>query len=125
MASQSNLTLATRVFTPAGVQNGLATWRYVEDAVFKSTSKVTQSVRGPSKDGVYRIEFKLDTPRALDVDSACGCAGTVVDKAMTRIETIYPASWTKAQRQEHADRIQSLVAGAVFTASHDDLEGSW
>lgn len=125
MAAQSALTLATRTYSPAGVDAGVATWRYPEDVVFHGVSKVTESVRGPSKDGLYRVNFKVDTPRVLDEDSSCGCAGTQVDNAQTRIETIFPSRWTKAQRQEHWDRVQDLVASAVATAAHDDLEGAW
>lgn len=125
MGAQTSLTLATRVYNPIGTQNGLSSWRYVEDAVFHGTAMATQAVRGPSKDGMYRIQHKLDTPLVKTDDSACGCAGEEINRAVTRIETIFPASWTKAQRQEHLDRIQSLVAGAVLTAAYDDLEGAW
>lgn len=125
MPQQAALTLATRVYNPAGTENGVSTWRYPEDTIFNGTSKVTESVRGPSRDGLYRINFKVDTPRVLGEDSSCGCAGTQVDNAVTRIETIYPSRWTKAQRQEHWDRVQALVASSLATAAHDDLEGTW
>lgn len=125
MALQAALTLATRVYNPAGTENGVSTWRYPEDAFFNGTSKVTESVRGPSKDGLYRINFKLDTPRVLGEDSSCGCAGTQVDNAVTRIETIFPSRWTKAQREEHWARVKDLVDSAVADAAHEDLEGSW
>lgn len=125
MASQTALTLATRVYNPAGTQGGVSTWRYPEDVVFNGTSTATESVKGPSRDGLYRIDFKIDTPRVASVASACACPGTQLDHAQTKLETIFPASWTKSMRQEHWDRVQSLVASAVATAAHDDLEGSW
>lgn len=125
MAAQTALTLATRVYNPFGTQNGVSTWRYPNDVVFNGISTVTQSVRGPSKEGVLRIQHKLDAPRVKGEDSPCGCTGELIDGAVVRVEAIIPAAWTKAQRQEVLDRLQSLVASTEFTAAYDDLEGAW
>ena len=76
MPSQSTLTLNTKAYAPRGKSGDIATWALAGDTTFGgATSTVTESVRGPSKDGVTRIRFKLDVPKAASENSSCACIG--------------------------------------------------
>jgi len=126
MPVQSNLTLNTKVYAPRGKTNDIASWALVGDTTFGgATSTVTESVRGPSKDGINRVRFHLDVPKAADEDSACACVGQVLGRATADVNVVVPSSFTTAERQDLADRIQSLVAASIFDSAVGDLEGSW
>lgn len=127
MSAQSNLVLNTKTYVPRGRSNGdISTWALIGDATFGgATSLVTQSVRGPSKDGITRIHFKVDVPKAAEADSPCGCAGQNIGRAFADITVVVPAGFSATERTDLTLRIQSLVANAVFTASVASLEGTW
>jgi hypothetical protein len=126
MAAQGNLTLNTKVYTPRGKTGDVASWALSGDATFGgATSIVTESVRGPSKAGINRVQFKLDVPKAAAADSACACAGSEIARGIANIEVTVPANFTSAERTDFALRIQGLVATAVFNTSITNLEGAW
>lgn len=127
MAAQSNLTLNTKVYAPRGKSQGdIANWALVGDSTFGgATSVVTEKVTGPSKDGVYRITFKLSVPKAAAADSACACIGTEIGKGIATVEVVIPSQFTAAERTDFRTRLQGLVANAIMTAAIDNLEGSW
>lgn len=126
MSAQGNLTLNTKVYNPRGKTGDVASWALVGDATYGGApSSVTESVRGPSKDGVSRVRFKLDVPKAATADSACGCAGSVIATGSADVNIIVPTNFTAAERLDFCLRIQALVANAVFTAAVSNLEGSW
>ena len=126
MPSQSTLTLNTKAYAPRGKSGDIATWALANDTTFGgATSTVTESVRGPSKDGVTRIRFKLDVPKAASENSSCACIGQNIGTGIATVELVIPSGFTAAERADFTDRIQALVANAVFTAAGDHLEGSW
>lgn len=126
MAAQSNLTLNTKVYVPRGRNGDEAAWALVGDATFGgATSLVKESVRGPSKDGITRVRFTLDVPKAASADSACGCTGQVTAQGYADIQIRVPSTFTTAERQDFVDRIQALVATSVFDVSVGALEPSW
>jgi hypothetical protein len=126
MPVQAALTLNTKVYVPRGKTSDVASWALVGDATFGgATSIVQESVRGPSKDGIYRVRFTLDVPKAATADSACGCIGSILSEGYADIQIRVPATFTTAERQDLVDRIQSLVATSVFDVSVGGLEGSW
>ena len=126
MPSQSTLTLNTKAYAPRGKSGDIATWALAGDTTFGgATSTVTESVRGPSKDGVTRIRFKLDVPKAASENSSCACIGQNIGTGIATVELVIPSGFTATERADFTDRIQALVANAVFTAAGDHLEGSW
>lgn len=126
MPSQSTLTLNTKAYAPRGKSGDIATWALAGDTTFGgATSTVTESVRGPSKDGVTRIRFKLDVPKAASENSSCACIGQNIGTGIATVELVIPSGFTATERADFTDRIQGLVANAVFTAAGDNLEGSW
>ena len=126
MPSQSTLTLNTKAYAPRGKSGDIATWALAGDTTFGgATSTVTESVRGPSKDGVTRIRFKLDVPKAASDNSSCACIGQNIGTGIATVELVIPSGFTATERADFTDRIQGLVANAVFTAAGDNLEGSW
>ena len=127
MPVQGNLTLNTKVYAPRGKTSGdIANWALVGDATFGgATSIVTERVVGPSKDGVYRVTFKVSVPKAASVDSSCACTGEEIGKGIATVEVVIPSVFTAAERDDFTKRIQGLVANAVFTAASTNLEASW
>jgi hypothetical protein len=126
MAAQGNLTLNTKVYVPRGRNGDEAAWALVGDATFGgATSTVKESVRGPSKDGITRVRFTLDLPKAASADSACGCVGQITAQGYADIQIRVPSTFTTAERQDFVDRIQALVATTVFDVSVGALEPSW
>lgn len=126
MPVQSVLTLNTKAYNPRGKTNDVASWALVGDTTFGgATSTVQESVRGPSKEGVFRSAFKLSVPLAASEDSACGCVGQILGQGICDVSVVIPSSFTAAQRADFALRIQGLVANAIFGKAVGELEGSW
>lgn len=126
MPAQSTLTLNAKAYAPRGKTGDVASWVLLGDASFGGAiSTVTESVRGPSRDGVHRVQFKLDVPKAASEDSPCGCTGQNIGLGIADIRLTLPSGFTAAERADFTDRVQALVAHAIFTAAGDNLEGSW
>ncbi|DAD52514.1 coat protein [ssRNA phage SRR5467091_8] len=126
MPVASNLTLNSKVYTPAGTQGGITTWRFPGDASFGGGfSSVTESVRGPSKDGIYRTRWGLTVTKLATEDSSCGCAGMKIADGNADIQIRFPMTFSSAEKADLAARIQALVALAVFSTSISGPEGSW
>lgn len=126
MPVQSTVTLDGVAYAPRGTQNGVSTWANSNDTTFGGgITTVTESVRGPLADGNFRVRFVLTIPKLAEADSPCGCAGTTQGVGKADIVVDIPAAYTAAHRADLCDRIQALVADAVFTAAIDNREGSW
>lgn len=126
MAVQAVLTLNTKAYNPRGKTGDIASWALVGDASFGGAiSSVTESVTGPSKDGVNRIRFRLIVPKAASADSTCACTGEVLGQALADVSIVVPAVFTSAERTDFRTRLQALVANAITTAAIDNLEGAW
>jgi hypothetical protein len=126
MAAQGTLTLNTKAYLPRGKTGDVAAWALVGDATFGgATSAVTESVRGPSKEGVYRVQFKLEIPKAATTDSACACTGQELGKGIANVDLTVPSVFTAAERADYCDRLQALVANAIFDAAVANLEPAW
>lgn len=126
MAAQGNLTLNTKVYAPRGKTGNVAAWALVGDATFGgATSNVTESVSAPTKAGINRVQINLVVPKAAAADSACACIGQEIGKGAAYIQVDVPNVFTTAERQDFCDRIQALVANAIFDAAIANLEGAW
>lgn len=126
MAQQGVITLNTKAYNPRGKSGDVATWALVGDTSFGgATSLVTESVRGPSKDGIYRVRFTLAVPKAAAEDSSCACVGQELGSGHADIQIRMPTAFTSAERQDFADRVQGLVANAIFDAAVAVLEPAW
>lgn len=126
MAAQGSITLNTKVYTPRGTSNGISTWALVGDSTFGgATSLLTQSVRGPSKDGIFRNRYTLSVPKAATADSTCACTGEQLGENFADIQIRVHQGMTLAERQDFVDRLQAFVASAVFDASVAQLEPAW
>lgn len=126
MAIQASVTLNTKVYNPRGTQNSVSSWALVGDTSFGGAeSRLTESVRGPSKDGITRVLFKLTIPKAAETSGSCSCEGDILATAIANIEVVIPARFTAAERTDLRTRIQNLVAHSVFQNAVDSLEGVW
>lgn len=126
MAAQSSITLNTKVYVPRGTSAGISTWALAGDATFGgATSLVTESVRGPNTNGITRVLFGVKVPKAATTDTACGCAGTTISQSDSRFEITVPQNFTAAERLDLCERLQALVAHAVFQSAVENLEPAW
>lgn len=126
MAVQSAITLNTKVYNPRGVSDSVGKWALVGDATFGgATSVASSSVRGPSKDGIYRVRIQLSVPKAATADSACACVGAILGTMDADLVVRIPTTYTLAERQDFADRMQGLVANALFDKAVAELEPAW
>lgn len=124
MSAQAALTLNTKVYNPRGKEGKISTWALVADATFGgATSRVTSSVALNQKQDT-RVQFKLDVPKAAIADSACGCVGSITSRALADVIVNVPSGFTIAEKQDLCDRLQALVAHAIFDAAVLG-EGSW
>jgi hypothetical protein len=126
MAAQSSLTLNTKVYVPRGTQQGVSTWALVGDSTYGgATSTVTESVRGPNSSGLTRVQFNVKVPKAATADTACGCTGAILGEGNASIQIVVPSNFTSAERADFCDRIQALVAHAIFDSAVASLEPAW
>lgn len=126
MPVQSNLTLNSLSYLPRGKNNNIAKWALVGDTSFGGASSyVTESVADPSKDGVTRIRFRIQVPKAAAEDSACACTGSILGTGLVDCSILVPANFTSAERTDFAARVQDLFASSVFQTAIANLEGSW
>jgi hypothetical protein len=125
MPAQAALTLNTFVYAPRGTQNGISSWQYSGATFGGGISILTESVRGPNSNGVTRARFLLTVPKLATTDTACGCIGSDIGKGKADVTIDLPTSFTLAERQDLCDRLQALVANAIFDSAVANLEGSW
>lgn len=126
MPAQASITLNTKVYTPRGTQNGISTWSLAGDTTFGGAqSDVTESVRGPLANGLYRTRWVLALPKVATADTACSCVGAILGKGKADVTIDIPTSFTAAERQDFVDRLQALIALSVFDVSVSTPEGSW
>lgn len=126
MAAQTALVLNTKSYAPRGKTGDVALWMLTGDTSFGGApSSVTESVRGPTKAGVYRVHFKLDVPKAASADSPCACTGAEIGHAIADINVTIPVGFTAAEKTDLTLRIQGLVANAIFGAATNNQESSW
>lgn len=126
MPSAASITLNTKVYTPRGTDGGLSKWALVGDSTFGGgISTVTESVRGPSKDGIWRIRWTFAVPKLADADSNCGCVGQEIGSAYADVQVRVPTNFSTAERQDFVDRLQALVALSVFDVSISGPEATW
>lgn len=125
MSQQSVLTLNTKAYNPRGVASGIATWVDPAGSSGAAISAVTESVRGPSGQGVTRVQFKLTLPKLASADSACACAGSVLGTAIGTFDIVIPGVFTPTEREDLQLRLTGLAASAIFVNAVKDLEGAW
>jgi hypothetical protein len=125
MAAQASITLDTHVYAPAGVSGGIATWMNREGDFPLGFSKLTESVRGPSSDGSYRVLFKLDVPKVATEDSSCNCAGSLLSNAVATVDVKIPGNFDSTDRTTLYLRLKQLVEDAVMVAAIETLTPAW
>lgn len=124
MPQATTVTLNSVAYNPQGTQNGVTTWR-TAPGLGGERGTLTESVRGPLQNGMYRNRFVLLLPAVREEDTPCGCAGSLLGTAKADIVVDVPATFSATLRADLLDRIQALVTTAAFEASVEDLEGTW
>lgn len=126
MPAQAAITLNGKVYTPRGTANGVSKWMLVGDATFGGApSTLTESVKGPDKNGVYRTRWVLLVPKWAAADSACACTGS--ELGYTRYDEVCESTTaiTSAERTDVLARLTSLWAATPHNVSISGPEGSW
>lgn len=126
MPIQGNITLNTKVYTPRGTESGISSWALSGDATFGGAqSRLTESVRDVISSSLTRSKFMLYVPKAAEADSSCACQGAILGTGKAEVTVDVPVAFTAAERQDFCDRIQALVADAIFDKAVAEGEGSW
>lgn len=126
MPAQAAITLNTKVYQPRGTQNGVSKWVLLNDASFGGApSTLTESVKGPDKNGVYRTRWVLLVPKWAAEDSSCSCIGSELGYARYDETIESTTALTAAERTDMGARLTSLWATAPHQVSITGPEGSW
>lgn len=124
MPQATAVTLNSVAYNPQGTQNGVTSWR-TSPGTGGERSALTESVRGPLTNGMYRNRFVVTLPVVREEDTPCGCAGSLLGTAKADIVVDIPAGFSATARADLLARIQALAATTFFEKSITDLEGAW
>lgn len=124
MAQAANITLNSVVYSPRGTTGGITTWSSPVGE-HGERSLLTESVRGPLDNNMYRGRIVLDMPEVREADSACGCAGSILGVAKANTTLDIPSTFSPAQRADFLARYRAFVASAYFADIVNNFEGAW
>lgn len=114
MGAQTSLTLNTKVYNPAGVQNGIASWALRGDTSFGGMPSVlTQSVRQNLDQNTGKVRWMLTTPKAASEDTSCACTGQKIGLGRVDV-TLTRESLTDAEALDLYNRFKDEVAANAF-----------
>lgn len=125
MAQQSVVTLNTHAYNPRGVSAGIASWVDPVNSTGSAVTKLTESVRGPNGQGIYRVRFQLSLPVMAAADTVCACKGSVVGTAIASIDVLVPGSFSDTDRTNLQLQITELAASTIFVDAVKNLTGAW
>lgn len=112
-------TLNTKVYSGAGVANGVA--RYVERSagIASGFSTLSSSLKIDTK---VRGMIKIDLPEISAESSACSCPGDILRQSGVDISIRLDPKAPATTRTDLRLRLKDLVASAQFIAWFDNLE---
>jgi hypothetical protein len=125
MAQQANVTLNTVVYAPGGTSNGISSWTNRSGGYGASYTTMKEEFVQPAKGDVVRMKFSLDVPIVATVDSACGCAGTLIRTSTIQLSVWVPQSSTAAERTDLYNRLKDLVLSAPVSNGISNLDPTW
>ena len=125
MASFTNLTLNTKVYTPAYFRGDTATWMFrgagVASGFSRLDQRVYQAAKVAGKPGAFHSTHKLTLPIVAEVDSDCSCAGTVLRESGFDVHGWFAPGSTEAERLDVYQRLADLVASDAFKETFTKL----
>lgn len=114
MGAQTSLTLNTKVYVPAGVTNGIASWVLRGDVSFGGMPSVlTQRVTQNLDQNTAKVRWMLTTPKGATEDSACACVGTRIGLGRVDV-TLTREGLTDAEALDLYNRFKDEVATNAF-----------
>jgi hypothetical protein len=124
MASFTNLTLNTKVYSPAYYRGDVAAWMNRDAGVSAGFSLLTQRVYtaagGQGKGAVHSVH-KLTVPIVATTDSDCSCAGTLLRESGVEVHGWFAPGSSVAERTDILERFRSLVASDAFADTFVNL----
>lgn len=125
MASFTNLTLNTKVYTPAYFRGDTAAWAFRGDGVAAGFSNLTQRVyqaaKVAGKLGAWHSTHKLTLPIVAVADTDCACAGSVLRESGFDVHGWFAPGSTEAERLDLYNRLVALVATDQFKETFTKL----
>lgn len=126
MALFTNLTLNTKVYTPAFFRGDTATWMFrgagVATGFSRLDQRVYQAAKGKDgKAGAFHATHKLTLPIVSEVDSECSCAGTVLRESGFDVHGWFAPGSTEAEREDLYNRLVALIATDQFKETFTKL----
>lgn len=116
------LTLNTLVYPFTGfIQGAIARYLNSDAGTANGFRVVTAKVDGPSKDGDYKVRWKLRLPTVVS-EAECACPGGVVRENFADIVVTVSASALAAERTALALSLKDLVARTEFQSSITSLQ---
>lgn len=127
MGAQSNITIDSIVYTPAGRDTNLVA-RWINKALSVAFPRLfSLRVPSPDKNGLTKVTVNGSYPLIIPEDSECGCAGQLKAVARFRWEFELPAALfsTAGEAQNHLDFVNGVIDSAPVQAALLSLEPSW
>lgn len=125
MALFTNITLNTKVYTPAYFRGDTAAWMYRGVGVASGFSLLTQRVyqagKQDGKQGAWHATHKLTIPVVAETDTECGCAGTLLRESGVDVHGWFAPGSTEAERNDLYLRLVALVASDAFKETFTKL----
>lgn len=129
MGAQSNLTLNSHTFTPAGVSaSGVASWVYSPSGVPSAAEYVTmQMVRptgqklGRNVPRVFRLNLTFGKPIVQSDDTAFAPAGTILRNYPAEMSIVLPETGGTDERTDVWTVLKDFLASGAVEDAIEDL----
>lgn len=123
MPSFNNVTLNAKVYGPENISSGIASYVNRGTGVPSGFARLTASVKNPvGNAATYRVRWDLKIPVVAAESSSCACVGDLLRQSIVSIDMVAARTSTTAERQEHLDQLDDLIANADFRNSFLNLE---
>jgi len=115
MSQQAAVTLNTVAYSPAGVENNVATWINRAASFYKGFKTLTQKFLDPSNGGTQtKMTFSLDIPVVATVDGANYRAGDLLRVNSAVVSIWVNGNSTSAERTDLQLSLKDLVDTTMF-----------
>lgn len=123
MSQQASVTLNTVAYSPAGVENNVATWINRASSFYKGFKTLTQKFLDPSSGGTQtKMTFSLDIPVVATADGANYRAGDLLRVNSAVVSVWVNGNSTSAERTDLQLSLKDLMSSAMFTSAVINLD---
>lgn len=126
MGQQASITLNSVVYSPAGVNKGIATWMNRSAGVQGGFSPLTQKFSSATSATTQtKVEFRLVVPVVATTDDQCSCAGDVLRSNSAALSFWLSPKDTLAERTDLLNRIKALILDPVVSDAILNLDPAY